>query len=224
MADWQYKGKLKVDQGYYAKLPNVEPTEATSNAYFVTGDGERIDLWITEFLAGFQMGGTFAQSQKRRQWFGRNFVQPRFTIIGQAPNQYHYNRLSEFVRATHLRALQDTNKNVIDLYVPEGKLPTKKYQAYHMRGYIENMERRNTRHVNAPQYQFEFVVAYSYVGLFQTGQEIVHAIKDWTGIFRHHATWIDDPDAPGAPPAEDPHPPGSTTGPGGYRPPGERPH
>jgi hypothetical protein len=82
-----------------------------------------------------------------------------------------------------LAAVGNTNKNRMALWIPQGRLPTKEHMPYHFQGYVEAMERKNERFVNAPEFTISFVVAYANSALYK--QDTVHmkAIKDWTTIF-----------------------------------------
>lgn len=197
MADWQFSPKVSTTQGYWVTAPKAAPSDTERTGWLSMDGAGTVNLWITDIEADFEAGGTYAQSQKRRDWYPHNFAQAKFKITGQCANQQQYGDLAEFVHDSHRQALKDTNKNVVTLTIPKGVSGGKAYQTYLVRGYIERIERKTTRFVNAPTFTFEFVVAYSYAGLFKQGQETIRTIKDWMDILEKNAAFTPDPDIPG---------------------------
>lgn len=67
--------------------------------------GQQVRIWIDEMEADFGVGGSTSQSQKVRQFFPRNFVQPSIRVTCTFPSQFHYNTFASFVRSSHIYAL-----------------------------------------------------------------------------------------------------------------------
>lgn len=152
-------------------------------------DGKRIGLWITGVHADFSMGGGFAQSRIKRQWFPRNFTQPVFAIEGIAPNQYEYGRLAEFVRNAQLQAVQRGGNDVLTfLRINGGGMPNVRNQrgkhgGFLLGGFIQSMERRAEVGVNVPTWQISFTVATSNNSpLFNATRTRGRILRAWTGI------------------------------------------
>jgi hypothetical protein len=182
MAAWQYNfpGEtapvVGTDQGYYVNHPNV-PTRYTANAdnsigYLEDQDGKRLHLWITDIEMNFQVSGQYAQSHRYRQWYPRNFVQPRVMIQGQVANEADYGNLAEFIRITQRKALRwasaDDHMWSTNLHISSGGIQNHRRQGHSLNGHILNIQRTAERWVNAPTFQFEFVVVTAAAGLYHT--------------------------------------------------------
>lgn len=119
-------------RGYGVDVFNRDPSDLKPSARFINVKGETLDFWIEEIEAKFDMAGTTAQSQKVRQFFPHNMVQPSVTIRGRAPNSYQFNRLAAFVRVgqfeglsgRELRALGVPVRNVTDRQGRSVVIPT----------------------------------------------------------------------------------------------------
>lgn len=168
----------RIDKGYFVKSPDVSPDQRgessrRSNAYLRDSDDNRVWMWVNDINANFAMSGSTAQSKKLRSYFPHNFAQPSITLSGQTPNQYQYNRLAEFVRKCHAQSVLNSNENTIRLVVLAGGEETKRpivrghRNSIYLDGYISNMPRRAERFINAPEFQFEFIItkANKFLGL-----------------------------------------------------------
>jgi hypothetical protein len=205
-----YDGKSGgIDQGYYVTLPGIAVGANRPTCYLENNVGKRVYLWVTDVTAGFEMGGSFAQSATHRTFYPRNFVQPTMTFKGVMPNQYAFAKLGEFVRGTQLRAVRDGNGGrVVRLVMPKtggsithkGKeyhLPKGKRRAYDMDGYVVNMKRGAKRFENVPQFEFDFVIATSRQGLFHTDAATVSKLLSWSqipNIDGYTDGFVNDPD------------------------------
>src|SRR4051794_32460385 len=105
MANWQYSAPndqapvVPIDQGYFVSFPHKGIANSTNHTARLTSpSGAKAYLWVHDIVMNFQVAGAYAQSHRWRQWYPRNFVQPRITITGQTPNQREYGRLCEFIR------------------------------------------------------------------------------------------------------------------------------
>lgn len=158
-----------------------------ANAEMVNQLGEVIRLWVEDFEAEFTVAGTTAQSRKVRQFFPRNFVQPSVRLTCIAPTQLDYLRFSEFVRSSHIYALEGQEykaqfnagtvrefRNDRGLFIPtvllrlrdktpEGFKKSVRSKGGHrpwaLEGYIRNMTAGAERFVYAPRFQFDFTIA-----------------------------------------------------------------
>lgn len=100
-----YGAHLPLRRGYGVTAFDFNPANKSPNGRFINVKGEKIDFYIEEIEANFEMAGTTAQSHTKRQFFPHNMVQPSVTIRGRAPNSYQYNRLSSFVRVAQYQSL-----------------------------------------------------------------------------------------------------------------------
>lgn len=168
---------------YWVTHPQLPPEDArggrlnNTNAFLENVKGERVWLWINDITSDFAMSGTTAQSRNRREFFAHNFTQPSLNINCQTPNSYEYNRLGAFIRDAQLKGLShqgqvlkfrvapggySANKNNVGSYTVKGK-----HEGLYVDGYILNAGRGAERWVNAPDYQFSFVIshAHNFLGL-----------------------------------------------------------
>lgn len=186
--DYIYDGKNGgIAKGYYVNSPNRDARRKKPSAYLENNAGKRIYLWVTEVTSTFGMGGSFAQSVNARTFYPRNFTQTTMTFKGVMPNSYQYNRLAEFVRGTHLRAGRDEDGGRIirlvmsqNAYVKRG--PRYKHRDYDLDGYITAIGKGARRFEFQPTFEFEFVVATSRMGLFQTSPALVSKLVNWGQI------------------------------------------
>lgn len=215
MPEWQYSPNndvhVPIDQGYFQRSPNKSADATNASGCLTDPDGQFVYLWIHQIESGFQVGGQYAQSANKADWHARNFIQPRFKITGQTANQYEYNRLAEFIRVSQNKSLRfgrddsQSNTTKLVIYGAEsnptgvGSMPSKKGREPHvLYGHILNIERRATRFVNAPEYSFEFQIAFAYKGLFtqdRTASASLRRLAPWMDIFKNVVTSLqDDPD------------------------------
>lgn len=211
MADWQYKDSGAAGHGFTVPTGQGQNTglgPAVSmpgrrtvngrkgNAYFQHQSGKELHLWLTDITAGFQIGGSFAQSARIRDFFPRNFMQPAFTLVGTATNQEEYGNIAEFARSTQLTSLHDnTTAQLIKLFIDPGTnppgQPERHYRGYQLEGYITSVDRRHERFIYAPQYTIQFVVS---TGDFGAKRDMVRALAPWSEIFQKGAQFQQNPD------------------------------
>jgi hypothetical protein len=166
---------LPFDRGFWATRPNFPPdnkgeSRNGSNAFLENGRGERVYMWVNEVTANFALSGTTAQSAKRRSFYPHNLAQPSITVGGQTPNTYEYNRLSAFIRDGHLKQVagKGDDEGVFALRVyAGGKNTTRDIQRGRRKqisvdGYIQNAAAGATRFINAPPFQFTFIITRAY--------------------------------------------------------------
>lgn len=186
--DYIYDGKNGgIQAGYYVNNPNRDPRNKKPSAFLENNVGKRIYLWVTEVTSVFGMGGSFAQSVSTRTFYPRNFTQATMTFKGVMPNSYQYNRLAEFVRSTHLRANRDEDGGrIIRLVMAQNDLvkrgPRYKHRNYDLDGYITTIGKGARRFEFQPTFEFEFVIATSRQGLFQTDPATVSQLVSWAQI------------------------------------------
>ncbi len=158
--------------------------------------GEPLPLWIHELETSFSITGSFAQSVDKRDFYPRNFNQPTWTFRGQTHNEHEYSHIGEFIRNGQIRAIEGDALFIIG--VNGGGIPAKRnmkgtHQGTKLQGYISGVRRRHERWVNAPEYQFEFVVARHLAGPIVDAPVVPKILKDWKGLYRGGG-FIDDPD------------------------------
>lgn len=185
-----YPLKNPIDQGYAVKIPNVDPKEKDANGRMTNQYGETIDFYVEEIEASFEMTGTTAQSRNVRQFMPHNIVQPVIMVTGRAPNNFQYNRLASFVRASQYAAINlgeatletitgrsNPKVETVTLLVKNGKEPGvfngkvgsgntgRHVKGIHVpwevQGYIKKIQAGGERFNYAPKFQFEFSVAES---------------------------------------------------------------
>lgn len=207
-----YPMQNSLGRGYAVSTPNA--SLQGTNARFINVLGEYIDFYIEDIQADFSMAGSTGQSRTLRQFFPHNFVQPSIVVSGTQPNSHQYNRLAAFIRVTqHLslsglrlgndnkpvRTATDAQGNVfiketVRLLISNG---TKDYNVIHGRnvkgihkpwrleGYIKSMQAGAEHFQQAPQYQFEFLVAKSQSGIWKDHAVLGDQIRSWTEIFNN---------------------------------------
>jgi hypothetical protein len=161
-----------ISEGLWATTPDVRPDENgqgrnKSNAYLENWRGQRIYMWLNEITSNFSMAGSTAQSKRKREFYAHNFVQPAIGLAGQTPNTYQFNRLSEFIRESHLDAMNDGDKLLLLRVIargedfPEGARANIRGKRQHIAvdGYINTADRGAERFVNAPDFNLEFTVS-----------------------------------------------------------------
>lgn len=172
---------------------------------YLTLDSTWVALWVYEIQTAFALGGSTAQSYRTRTFFARNFVQPKFTIMAQAPNQEEYGRVVEFIHKSQHEAL---NNRTTKLQVVKGGIPNvapamkgvrRSIQAL---GYITTIQRRHERFMPAPEFSFEFVVSKMLVPQNWADDPVtIRQLKSWQEVFEglDSAGFVDNPDTPKTP-------------------------
>jgi hypothetical protein len=222
MASWQYKPTLKTTEGYHVNFPDKAATKSNCTGYLKDQDEQMFPLWIHEIQGSFEVNGQNAQGAFGRTWFPRFMAQPRLVISGQAATQAEYGQLAEFVRVSQEKSLRFRtiahDLNTVTLVIPgqEG-MSTRTGTRYsrtpiHVKGHVKSIDRHTERFVNAPPYQFEFVVAFSYAGLYKIGQSEIDKLAKWMDIVESQGTFAPDPDYQFVPRADVPP---DTSGPEG---------
>lgn len=208
MAEWQYKSNaVPVNRGYAMTLPNRKADEQNYTAYLQDQDGAQMYLWLHNIEAGFEMGGNFAQSARKRDWYPRNFSQASFALTGRTANQAEYHKLAEFIRKTQDKSLRWKDTDPIGSTVLLGIPSSGRHAGHSLRGHILHMERTSERWIFAPEYRFEFLISAAHVGLFETktaNSEVAkRKLAPWMDIFlTKKARFQKDPDNPVTPPPE----------------------
>jgi hypothetical protein len=78
-------------------------------------------LWIYNVQSNFTLDGTFVQGPLVRDWYPHNLGVPTLIFAGQTPNNFERNRLSTFIRQSHITAVRDatdSGKEAIRLTLP----------------------------------------------------------------------------------------------------------
>lgn len=209
MAAWQYKGSIPVDRGWQVNAGHTKAKEGDYTVYLENQDGEGIYTFIHEVGAGYEMGGSYAQSARKRDWYPRSFTQARMSFTGRTANQAEYHKLVEFIRKTQDYSLrwrnesQDPTYATVKLMMPDSP----RYTGHSLRGHIPKIDRVAERFEFAPEYTFEFLISRADTGLFhtQTSKRDVQLRKlaPWMDIFvtNSQATWQANPDDPTPNPA-----------------------
>lgn len=204
MAEWQGKPSVPIDQGYFVKSPNVAANHNTATGYLKDQDDQHFYLWIHDITGSFEVSGSNVQAESSRTWFPRYMTQPKLTITGQTANQYEYGRLAEFIRVTQDKSLRfdkvahDLNTVTLGVQGHGGiKTPTGvRYSRTPIlcQGHIKSIERHTERWNNAPQFTFDFIVAFSTQGLYTIDQSEIDQLPKWMDIVTNKGTFAPDPD------------------------------
>jgi hypothetical protein len=166
--------------GFWVTHPQLRPdqngeSENGTNAYLENAKGERVWLWVNDITSDFAMTGSTAQSRQRREFYAHNFAQTTMNVNCQTPNSAEYNRLGAFIRDAQMMGLHQQG-NVLKLRINSGGFPLEKnmrgnikgkHHGIYVDGYIINSTRGAERWVNAPDFQFAFVIskANNFLGL-----------------------------------------------------------
>lgn len=177
---WQYnypgerKPVVTTDQGYHVNTPDGgpgRPSESRFTAYLESDEGHRRYMHVHDIGMNFELSGSYAQSPGFRAFYPHNFVQPRVTISGQTASQADYAGLVEYIRRCQKQALSLGSQDfTTKLVIPSGGpgKPSHNYTGHSLTGHIQRIERTAERFVNAPEFQFEFIVVAAYAGLYHT--------------------------------------------------------
>ena len=174
------QGFLPVDQGYDVTLPSVKPdVTSTGNVVDSLRNGANAllqmqgwvnGLWIYKITADFALAGTMVQGPLSRDFYPHHLVAPKLTFSGQTPNNFERNRLSQFVRQSHITAVRDatdSGKESIRVVVPSSTWerafnPAGGHKGPHgpidLIGYIDSMQFGADRFVTAHDYTFSFTI------------------------------------------------------------------
>lgn len=209
-------------RGYGVADPDVNPAGKSPNARFVNQRNEKIDFWVEDMIANFSMTGTTAQSRSLRQFIPHNVVQPSITVTGRAPNSFQYNRLASFIRASHWNALNvnqlveqgiavrhemDLGRSMpvptVRLVIRNGNDSRFPYNGRNVKGihvpwalegYVKSMKAGAERFNQAPQFQFEFLIAESLMkpnlGLWRDTRVYGSQIKPWLDFIKKDGSYV----------------------------------
>jgi hypothetical protein len=233
---WQYnypgetKPVVNPNQGYAVNFPD-QPSRSyrADKDHFtialVNDQNVTRHLWAHQISMNFELAGSYAQSASFRAFYPRNFVQPHIQISGQCASQADHASLIEFIRKCQLQAIRGAN-NTTGLIIPQGSPESKitqqsggrfEHQGHAFQGHILKADRTAERWVNAPEFQFEFLVVTASAGLYHTDTTDPSGVNDEIGqyIRSSEATqirdrlnkpgWEMDPDHPGVSGYEGPH-------------------
>ncbi len=176
----------RIKKGYGVADPDRNPAAKGANARLTNQRNEKIDFWVEEVEAKFEMTGTTAQSRTLRQFVPHSIVQPSIMVTGRAPNSFQYNRLASFIRASHWNAVnmdQLSGEDVRHEVLGNGKtvtVPTIRliirnrtrdgfpyngsnvkgsHIPWAVEGYVKSIKAGAKRHDPAPPFQFEFLIS-----------------------------------------------------------------
>lgn len=185
---WQYhypgerKPAVNIEQGYHVNTPDggrSRPDADRFTAYLESDEGHKRYMFIHDITMNFSLAGSYAQSPGFRAFYPRNFVQPQVTVQGQCASQRDYAGIVEYIHRCQKQALNGSDFTTT-LVIPAGG-PGKQshnYQGHHMKGHIRRIERKAERWVNAPEFQFEFIVVTASAGLYETQTQRGSGVKD----------------------------------------------
>lgn len=157
-------------RGYFNRLPRQAATSTTGNAVLTNpGVGPRhphhkLWLYVTQTQTGWSISGDYGQSPYARTFYPQQLQQDDFIITGVVPNQYEYDRITEFVQRHHDSALQaDTSPGAfpLDFKLFPYRIPVRRdrrgrivyryiHRGVHLELFIQNHEAGHERFVNAP--------------------------------------------------------------------------
>lgn len=174
-------------------------------------------IWIYDVTSDFALVGTTAQSPGKRDFYARNFSQPVYTMRGQTHNEFDYGRLIEFVRDAQEECVFGAKRTIMQVRLNGHRGPDEVWHQPGTRnerkrpiirnqrgrrpplgaqGYVNTIRRAHTRFVNAPEYEFQFIIQRSLQGPFKDEKTPVHVLPtNWNSFIRQGSTgFITDPD------------------------------
>lgn len=188
------------------------------NGALVAPFGSTVKLWISEINMDFSMSGSTGQSRYRRQYYPKSFNQPSILVRGQMPNQFEYNRLATFVRECHFESLtgnrflyakkanqsraaakaSSASLNTIKLLIKDagsvGKIRRNLkggHKGLVFEGYIKNIAAGAVKFNFAPEFEFEFVNASSYlngaVGIYEDTLVSGSQLMNWNDQLKKYS-------------------------------------
>src|SRR3954464_6239797 len=166
--------------GFHNKAPHFPATSANANGRLHNlglNEGNRnhvIHLFVSEISTGWNVQGDHGQSAKARTWYPMHLSQDEVTIKGGCANQYEYDRIVEFVRAHHLRAVTPHNNphsSAVAFLLHPDRIQTGKDRKGHpvfetlhpgltIEGYIETVRAGHERFQFAPAWELALKVTY----------------------------------------------------------------
>jgi hypothetical protein len=196
--------RLAQGVGYGVRFPRIrQATWESANGWLYAPDDTYMPLFISEYSTSFTLAGSTGQSQMVRDFYARNFTMPDFTIQGQSPNQYYYNRLGEFIR--HSQRQNVLTAQPTKLIVTGGGYPVHqrnprvsqrgRNEGFVALGYIKQIARGAERFEWAPDFTFAFTVAAMLGGLYKESPAKIRQLRSWAEIFKDEQhVWEVDPD------------------------------
>lgn len=172
--------------GFWITHPQLSPDKDgkpahKANAYLENPQHERVFMWVDDVTADFAMTGNVAQSRKQREFFPHNFTQPSIHVHCQTPNSYQYNRLGAFIREGQKQGMVQQG-DVLRLRIASGGEEAARHvmKGHHnhisVDGYVTTAPRGAERFINAPDYEFDFVIthAWNFLGLQDQAVTVAH--------------------------------------------------
>jgi hypothetical protein len=173
-----------VDQGY--DIEGVRRTPARTEEILSACNGvlctrqHRMRFFINSVEVATGISARFGQGRRTRDMYPQAFVMPLYKVNAQSLTQEDYGLMCEFVHAHHQEAVG--NGNTVQLSVREGWNPYTNHEnlepqlesagmaGYHKpieaAGFVLEMPRTHERFVYTPEFEFEFSVMQSYIGVF----------------------------------------------------------
>ena len=204
---------VPVEHGYAVNWPDPSQAYAATNAILIAPDGVEMPLLVHEHETSFELAGSMGQSQMVRTFYPRNFVLTHVTVRGQSPNQAEYNRLGEFLRYCQRKNIStgDPSKLFVDdggsdtftrktrggekVVSTQGNLrgQNKGFIAY---GFCASGTRGGQFGQFAPEWEFDFVTARMYTGLYKDSPVTIRQLRSWADILKDMPsdTFVGDPD------------------------------
>lgn len=196
MGAWAYNegvGRQPIDRGLGVQHHNRSAEGRGINAKLITQAPEsaEIGLWVYDVAADFKVAGQRAQSPKTREFYPRNFVQPVLSVKAQVPTNYEFNRLAEFIRHTHKRAVFFDQHNLdtpaITFILQRRGRSTARgtkggHQGLRIEGFIPSAPRGAKRFEFAHEVEFEFVVTRSKYGLMRDEATVARKLLSWAEV------------------------------------------
>lgn len=178
---------------------------------------DSIPIWVYDVTSDFALTGTTAQSLGKRDFYARNFNQPVYNIAGQTHNEFDYGHIAEFIRDAQEACVFGATRTIMQMLINghrgadevilqpgtrnERRAPIIRNQRGRrgplgVQGYVNTIRRAHKQFVNAPEYQFQFIIQRSLQGPFKDERTPVHVLPtNWNAFIRQGSTgFITDPD------------------------------
>ena len=158
-----------------------------ANAVFCDGES-KVEFFVSEMTLDLGLSGNTSQGRDTRDFYAHNIILPSLKIKAQCLDQGDYGVLVEFIHQAQRRAVGNAANNTTQLEVKGGgfKLNHPIMRGPHKRtcvqGFVPRIERRYKQGEYAPIFEFAFVVAQSFEGIYEDVKASVYE--------NEQASWI----------------------------------
>lgn len=174
---------VRIDEG------RREAAFERANAILCDGKS-KVEFFVFEIVLAIGLAGETTQGRLTRDFYAHNIILPSFTVKAQCLDQGDYGVLVEFVHQAQVNAVKNAANNTTQLEVKSGNQPQPHerpimrgpHKRTCVQGFIPRMPRKYKTGEYAPIFEFPFIVAESFEGLY-------HDVK--ASVYENEqASWI----------------------------------